>query len=789
KERARELSVLNRVIVAACTAEDITTLLKNILDSTLELLDFDGGGIYLVDETEGEAELCCSKGLNQEFLEEVQRVKTDEEPYATVFIRKQSIITDNYQKVSPGHSERSGLLSTASIPIFSKDRVVGALNVGSKKRHSFSRQEVDILQALVRETESALSRMRAEEGRRESEERFRAVFETARDCIFIKDTRLKYVQVNPAMEKLFGLPALKIIGRTDEKFFGQKAGEHIKEVDLRVLKGEIVEEEDTKPVKGAEITFHVVKVPMRDSSGEIIGLCGISRDITERKEWEERIAYLSLAAERMGEIVIVTDLNHVITYANSAVEDILGYRPEEIVGQDSREFFKGVPGNPPDLVQRIKDDDTMGIWRGELFNRRKDGAIIKIHLTLSPLKDRSGTLLGYVGVSLDITERERLEAELRHAQKMEAIGTLAGGLAHDFNNILSGIIGYAFLTRKGLPEGSSYIPDMETIENLAQRGSDLTGSLLTLARRGEYRPEPLNIAGLIEEVINVIKVSLGKDIDFQITISPDLSNILGDRGQCHQVIMNLCINACEAMPDGGVLTVRASNFSPDLKFFNHHPRLKVGDYIYLEISDTGVGMDAGTRTRIFDPFYTTKAEKSGTGLGLSVVNGIIEKHDGHIEVESEPGRGSTFRIYLPATKKQIKIEPAVSVEAAGGEETILVVDDEKEVRGSTVRWLQKLGYTVFEAEDGEVALEVLEEKKDDINLVLLDMIMGEMGGAETFKRMKKISPTLPIIICSGYSLGDDIRRLLKDGASSFIRKPYTPDKLTRKIREVLGGEN
>ena len=384
-----------------------------------------------------------------------------------------------------------------------------------------------------------------------------------------------------------------------------------------------------------------------------------------------------------------------------------------------------------------------------------------------------------------ITDRERLEERLRHVQKMEAVGTLAGGLAHDINNILAGILGYTALLKESLEKTSAASADIESIERLSWRASDLTKALLAFSRKGMYRPQVLNIDDIIGEVLKVVGQTVGKRVDVKAELLPAVPNIIGDEGQLNQSFMNLCINACEAMPAGGRLSVRTAQAAMDKKLIKIYPYLKEGPYISVSISDNGTGMDPETRERVFEPFFTTKEDKSGTGLGLSMVIGIIEGHGGCIEVESELGKGSTFTVYLPATEEKIKEAPPRSVGTLRGHETILLVDDEEDFRRSTGAWLKELGYTVIDAASGEEAIRLLEKMKGDIDFVILDMIMKGMGGAEAFKRMRKMAPDIPIMVCTGYSVAADVQRLIGKGNSGFIQKPFEHEILSLRIRKLL----
>ncbi|MDP8247806.1 MAG: PAS domain S-box protein [Candidatus Tritonobacter lacicola] len=525
----------------------------------------------------------------------------------------------------------------------------------------------------------------------------------------------------------------------------------------------------------------------QDFAGSMADMVSLAFEASERVQAKEALQksqdrYRTLL-RNIPQKVFYKDLNSTYVLCNESYAGDLKIEPEEFKGKTDYDFF------PKELADKYIADDRRIMESGKIEVMEEKYVIgdkqAVVQTFKAPVRDEKGDIIGIFGIFWDITDRKRAEEQLRHAQKMEAVGTLAGGLAHDFNNILAGIMGYASLAKMGLEKSSPLADDMESIEKLSRRGADLTQALLTFSRKGEYHPRPLGLNRVIDDVLKVMGRTAGKRVNIEPEMSPDVSNVMGDEGQLTQVIMNLCLNACEAMPEGGTLTVQTAAVKPGKEFYNIHPVLREGLYVAVSISDTGQGMDDETREHIFEPFFTTKAERSGTGLGLSIVSGIVESHGGCIEVESEPGSGTTFTVYIPATAEE---EPVLRPGPPGtlrGHETILIVDDEEGFRLSARRWLNELGYATVAAANGEAALEVVREMGNEVDVVLLDMVMKGMGGAEVFKKMREVVPGLPVIICTGYSITGAARRTLEAGAADLIQKPFDMTELALKIRKVL----
>jgi PAS domain S-box-containing protein len=622
---------------------------------------------------------------------------------------------------------------------------------------------------------------------RRSEARYRGIVNSFPDVYFETALNGEILEISQSINRISKYSRQELLG-TDAKLTYVSPENRDKliarlRVDSRIADFEVV----LKSKDGQDVPCSLSAMLIESPRGEGQVIVGALRDISKRKEMEERLSYLSLAMECLGEMVIVTDLEHTITYCNTSVKDVLGYTQKEMIGHPAGEFFEGVPGNANNLREWIwtSADKKADIWRGELYNRKKDGGIIKVYLTLAWLRDISGEAIGTVGVSMDITEHRELENQLRHSQKLEAVGTLAGGIAHDFNNLLAGAIGYLSIITSEIPEDSPLLPDLAAIESLLWRGSDLTGSLLAFSSKGLYEPKPLDINRVVKEVLQVIERTAGKNIELKTNLSPECPSVLADPGQMHQIIMNLCLNACEVMPDGGRLSVDTVKAEPDDYFFRVHPELKRGSYVQISIADTGYGIKEIIRERIFEPFFSTKDDKTGVGLGLSVVSGIVERHGGSIKVESEVGKGSCFLVYFPAIEEKEQDSLSKPVMVLGAGETIMIVDDNPDFLEVMKIPLRKLGYIIITAQSGTEAVEILGAGDSKIDLVILDIIMKGLSGTETFYKLKELRADLPVILCTGFSHDTVAGDLMAAGARDFIQKPFNLEALTVKIRAIF----
>ncbi len=496
---------------------------------------------------------------------------------------------------------------------------------------------------------------------------------------------------------------------------------------------------------------------------------------------------LITAIEQTAECVIITDVDGTIRYVNSAFEQVTGYSRAEAVGQNPRILNSGQQDGTfyQDMWAAISAGQ---IWQGQFVNQKKDGTFYTEEAVINPLRDKHGHISNYVAVKRNVTRELELEAQLRQAHKMEAIGRLAGGVAHDFNNLLTIISGHTeFLLSRYPNPGDPRREEAEQIKKAGEQATALTRQLLTFSRQQPLQPQILDLNQMVANLKKMLPRLIGEDVNLITNLAPNLGQIKADPSQIEQILMNLAVNARDAMPRGGKLTIKTARVDLDEAYARQHLDLTPGPYIMLTIADTGQGMDAETRSHIFEPFFTTKGVGKGTGLGLSTVYGIVEQSDGHIQVDSIPGQGTTFRIYLPWVEQtgESAALPQDPTTSLGGQETILLVEDEAGVRLITRKFLEKRGYTVLEAEHGEEALQLCRQHAEQIDLLITDVIMPDISGPELARQLIQFLPTLNILYVSGYA--DEVLEEHKIPNLKFVllEKPFSSDALGMKVRQIL----
>jgi two-component system, cell cycle sensor histidine kinase and response regulator CckA len=613
-----------------------------------------------------------------------------------------------------------------------------------------------------------------------TEERIQALVRDASDGILACDANGTIKTCNPAAERLFGYSAAELIGRSILKLLPGSALEHTL-CSGALFEASALRKNGTLP-----------RVEMAVSEFEALGRKHYSlivRDVTERKRSEEAVFLRDKAIAAIEQGLIITDAqqpDNPIIFVNAAFEKITGYSQAEALGKNCL-FLQG-PESDPLAVQRIrKTMEAKQSCNVELINYRKDGKSFWANLAFSPVRDSHGEVTNFVGVQTDITERKILECQLDQAQKMEVVGRLAGGIAHDFNNLLTAILGYSHVLLSSLDPKDLNRAPVEEIKKAGERAASLTQQLLAFSRRQILQPRLLDPNRIVLDVQKMLQRLIGEDIELISRPGSDIGRIKVDPSQFEQVILNLAVNARDAMPSGGKLFLETANVDMNETQVQPYRGLKPGSYVVLTVRDTGCGMDEQTRARVFEPFFTTKEIGKGTGLGLSTVYGIVKQSDGYIAVESQINKGSTFRVYLPRAeaKPTTGATPALLSSDKRGEETVLLVEDEDSVRSLVCQVLKMSGYKVLEANNGADALDFSRQHIGKIDLLLTDMIMPQVGGRQLAEIMVIDRPGIKVIFMSGYVRPELDELLVPESTFSFLQKPFRPDALKQLVRQVL----
>jgi two-component system, cell cycle sensor histidine kinase and response regulator CckA len=496
--------------------------------------------------------------------------------------------------------------------------------------------------------------------------------------------------------------------------------------------------------------------------------------------------FLRSIAEHSPAGIVTTDMRGHITYWSPRAEELLGYRPDDVLGRPVSGYQRGGLESARTLMRRLRQEGRIREHEAEILAR--DGRWVECRFSLALLRDAAGAEIGTLAILEDTTEHKRLEAQLRQAQKMEAVGRLAGGIAHDFNNLLAVIMGHSDLIKGVLRKGDALAHDVEQIRRASERAATLTRQLLAFSRRQFLQPQVIDVNTLVGNLATMLRRLIGEHVQLELRLDPDAGRVSADPGQIEQVVMNLTVNARDAMPQGGRVVLETAAVVLDQAFVSTHPGSTGGAHVCLSIHDTGCGMGPEVLSHLFEPFFTTKEPGRGTGLGLSTVYGIVKQHRGYIGVTSEPGHGSTFGVYLPRVETKSAAERTTPREPLrpGGRETVLFVEDEVALRDLMHRVLTKGGYTVLVAGDGLEALALVQDHTRPIDLVVTDVIMPRMSGPELATRLRARDPEIRLLYVSGYT-ADQLRSAQTDlGAdATLLPKPFTSDGLLRKVREVL----
>ena len=642
---------------------------------------------------------------------------------------------------------------------------------------------------LITTVFNTTKRREAEEALRTSEARYRNLIEQVADGVLLLDGEGCIVDTNPAMADILGRPVEELRGTLWTSYIdpAQLAELPFLRPNLEAGKPVVFERRVLRPDGSTvELEVHARQIAL--------GLMlGTARDVGARKAADRERARLTQAIEQSGESILITDPAGSIVYVNPAFERETGFSREEVLGRNLSTLHATDSGRASyeEALEAVASD---GKWSGEVLTPTKDGRILREAVRVSAVRDSSGAIVNYVSMQRNVTRERELEDELRQAQKMEAVGRLAGGVAHDFNNLLTAISGFTELAATEAEPSSELAEYLDEIRRSAERATALTRQLLAFGRRAVLQPQVLDLNRVVADVAPMLRRIIGENIELEVTAGTSVGRTLGDRGQLEQVIVNLAVNARDAMPGGGRLTIATENVALDDVYAAEHPEIQPGNHVRMRISDTGVGMDAAISEHIFEPFFTTKNAGTGTGLGLATVFGIVRQSGGQVNVSSTPGEGSTFFIDLPAidSEPDEAAAPAEKPANAPGRETVLVVEDEPAVLSFASQLLERNGYTVLRAANGNEAVDLARRYSGRIDLLFSDLVMPGLTGLETASAVRATRPEIRQLFASGYSeemnIGGAGARA-GGAADPFLAKPYGSDALLEAIREALAGSS
>ncbi len=622
---------------------------------------------------------------------------------------------------------------------------------------------------------------------------------TIPDLVWLKDANGVYLSCNPMFEKLYGHPEAEIVGKTDYDFVSSELADFFRHNDLAAIEAKVSrinEEELSFAVGGYSGLFETIKTPMYDENDNLIGVLGIARGISERKRAEEEIASqqkelskLSQALEQAGEAVMIASPEAIIEYVNPAFTEITGYSYAEAIGQNTSMLKSGAqdPATYRELWQTIAAGKR---WQGTLIDRRKDGSFFPSMISIAPVFNEDKKPTHYVSIMKDITELKRMEHQLLQAQKMEAVGTLVGGIAHDFNNMLAAIQGNLYIAMKNLDDKQLITNKLKLIDEISGDAAEVVRQMLAFAKKDIVEVKTINLNNLLGEGFRLARSTTPENINHQLHLCDDILNVDADATQLKQVIINLSNNARDALEGVPKPSIEwhLKLYKADETFMNRHPEIVDRQMAMISLKDNGCGIKSQHLDVIFDPFFTTKETGKGTGLGLAMVFGSIQRLGGVLEVKSEPGEGTTFFIYIPLSKST-PVLPQADAESAligGDQQVVLLVDDDENLRMTTAEVLEGFDYKVIEAGDGEEALAKYLAHQSEIAIIFSDVVMPKMGGIELAEEIRKLDAEIPIILATGYD-----KERVTSGKADFVNckiltKPFSFERLGQFLRHMLG---
>jgi two-component system cell cycle sensor histidine kinase/response regulator CckA len=837
QNRVLELITIKELTEVAGRSLDIEELLNMLLEKTMAVSMAQIASVLIVESDTNRFRVVATRGLDPG-PRKGSHININDTLLQHIVSEEKSLLVEDIESDPRTHKVNDlkyGAPSFLSMPIFIREDLIGILNLSRKQTQQvFDSHDEHIVSIMIGEIGFALENARLhlqvvehvknleqttaeltnanDQLRQEITERKQLEEELKDTNKFLKnildssssisivstDLEQNVLFWNKGAENIFGYKAEEIVGRQKINILypDEETKEIVNEIRSMIVKDKKNVSKEMKEItsEGRTLWVNLNLTPSFDERGNVMGILGIGEDITERKKMDEVLRkseekYRTIL-ESIEEGYFEVDLAGNFTFLNDALCKIFGYARDELLGMNNRQYT--TPETARKMYQVFNQINRTGklaqVMDYEIITKDRSKKILEMSAYL--IRDLEGEPIGFRGVVRDVTERKEaekekksLEAQLQYAQKMEALGTLAGGIAHNFNNLLMGIQGNTTLMLLEENSDRPHYENLKKIEKLVDSGSKLTKQLLGYARKGQYEIKPLSVNRVIEETSETFSITK-KDIAVHRELADNLHVVQADQSQIEQVLWNLYVNAADAMSAGGELFLETGNVtSRNMK--NKPYKVKTGNYVLITVRDTGTGMDRKTMEHIFEPFFSTKGLAKGTGLGLASVYGMVKAHGGYIDVESKKGRGTTFNIYLPASEKQILEKKVPQGKIEKGHETVLLVDDEEMILEVGQALLESLGYTVLVAKGGREALEIYKENRDIIDMIILDMIMPDMGGGETYDHLRAINPEMRILLSSGYSIDGQAKEILERGCDGFIQKPFNMKELSGKIREIL----
>jgi two-component system cell cycle sensor histidine kinase/response regulator CckA len=666
---------------------------------------------------------------------------------------------------------------------------------------SFNSMAAQLQQAFVALEDRIAVLHQAQDALRNSEQKFRTFIEQSSDGVLLVDEQGLIIEWNQARERITGVKRDEALGRPfwdiqfritpPERRTPERLAYYKTNLSDALQTGQSsyfsrpLEADVVRP-DGERRYIQQVFFPIKTDQGFRIG--AVTRDITARRQAEEARARLATAIDQAAESIVITDTAGAIQYVNPAFERITGYSQAEALGQNPR-LLKSGKQNAAFYEAMWATISAGQVWQGRLVNRKKDGTLYTEDATISPVRDERSAIVSYVAVKRDVTRELQLEEQYYQAQKMEAVGRLTAGVAHDFNNMLTAINGFSELVSLGMAPDDPLQDSVKKVLSSGQRAAGLVRQLLAFSRKQIVQPEVLDLNDALTNVDKMLRRIIGEDVALRTMPAPGLWLTKADPVQVEQIILNLAVNARDAMPQGGKLTIETANVTLDEAYAAGHPGAQPGEYVLLTISDTGTGMGEEVKSHLFEPFFTTKELGRGTGLGLATVYGIVKQCGGDVQVYSEEGVGTTFKVYLPRVgPAAAPAAPApVRPEMPAGRETVLLVEDDEGARELARRVLGSLGYTLLEARNGQEALRLAADYRDSIHLLLTDVVLPGMSGKALAEQLARSRPGLKTLFMSGYTDNAIAHHGVLDPGVAFLQKPFGPRELARKVRAVLDG--